>query len=163
VGSGSARLLAGPAQLGPFVGATLGHAGLPSPSQNGGLEEFHESLPTRRFSSVDRAYSVTIRRACSALAARNSAITTAWIATVASSSGSGEGIPTSNSGNTQKVTAATELLTDLFVDQVRVLLGGIRDIKISEAINPSPALRQLYENRMSVQLRIDAQTRTGAS
>jgi hypothetical protein len=70
---------------------------------------------------------------------------------VASSSGSGEGIPTSNSGNTQKVTAATELLTNLFVDQVRVLLGGIRDIKISEAINPSPALRHLYENRMSVQ------------
>jgi hypothetical protein len=44
---------------------------LRSPSEDGGLEELEESLPSRRSSSATRACSVAIRRACSALATRH--------------------------------------------------------------------------------------------
>jgi transposase len=99
--AGSARLLAGPAPLGRSSARRSTRAGLPSPSEDGGLEEFDESLPSRRSSSASRACSVTIRRACSALAARSSAITAAWTATVASSSGSGEGMAASTTRSGQ--------------------------------------------------------------
>jgi hypothetical protein len=74
-------------------------AGLPSPSEDGGLDEFEESLPRRRSNSATCACSVAIRRACSALAARSSAITAACTATVASGSGWGEGIAASSTPN----------------------------------------------------------------
>jgi hypothetical protein len=74
-------------------------AGLRSPSEEGGLEELEESWPSRRSSSATRACSVAIRRACSALAPRSSAMTAAWTATVASRSGSGERIAASWAAN----------------------------------------------------------------
>jgi hypothetical protein len=75
--------------------------GLPSPSEDGGLDEFEESLPSRRSSSTTRALSVSSRRACSALAARSSAMTAACTATVASRSRSGEGIAASTTTSRQ--------------------------------------------------------------
>lgn len=72
-----------------------GRVALARPSEDGGLEEFEESFPSRRSSSATRACKVAIRRACSAVAARSSTMTAAWTATVASSSGSEEGITAS--------------------------------------------------------------------
>jgi hypothetical protein len=91
-----ARLLAGPA---PATIATRGTGGLGQAIRGRRLEEFEESLPSRRSSSATRACKVAIRRACSALAARSSTMTAAWTATVASSSGSGEQIAASRTPN----------------------------------------------------------------
>jgi hypothetical protein len=52
-----------------------GRVALARPSEDGGLEEFEESFPSRRSSSATRACKVAIRRACSALAARSSTMT----------------------------------------------------------------------------------------
>ena len=75
--------------------------GLRSPSEEGGLEELEESLPSRRSSSATRACSVAIRRSCSALTARSSTMTAACTATVASRSGSGEEIVASRTTSRQ--------------------------------------------------------------
>jgi hypothetical protein len=71
------------------------HAGPPSPSDDGGLEELEEFLPRRRSSSATRASRAALAVTSLALATRSSAITVAWTATVASRSASGEGIAAS--------------------------------------------------------------------
>jgi hypothetical protein len=75
--------------------------GLRSPSEDGGMEEFEESLPSRRSSSATRARNVAIRRVCSALTARSSTMTAACTPTVASRSGSGEEITASTTTSRQ--------------------------------------------------------------
>ena len=52
VGAWGAGLLAGPATFGPPIGAARSPRGLRSPSEDGGLEELEESLPSRRSSSA---------------------------------------------------------------------------------------------------------------
>ena len=70
-----AGLLTGPAALGLLGVAPLRPRGFRNPSEDGGLEELEESLPSRRSNSTTRVCSAAIRRACSALTARSSAIT----------------------------------------------------------------------------------------
>jgi hypothetical protein len=53
------------AMLGLFVGMASGPRGLRSPSEDGGLEELEKSLASRPSSSLTRALSTAIRRACS--------------------------------------------------------------------------------------------------
>ncbi len=72
-----------------------GAGGLPSPSDDGGLEELEESLPRRRSSSATRACNAALAATNLALAWRNWSITIAWTATVASRSRSGEEIAAS--------------------------------------------------------------------
>jgi hypothetical protein len=63
-----------------------GAGGLPSPSDDGGLQELEESLPRRRSSSATRAASAALAATRLALAWRSWSITIAWTATVASRS-----------------------------------------------------------------------------
>jgi hypothetical protein len=60
--------------------------GLPSPSEDGGLEELEESLSSRRSSSATRTWSAALAATRLAFAARNSTMTAAWTVTVASRS-----------------------------------------------------------------------------
>jgi hypothetical protein len=113
VRAGGAGLLAGPAPRGPLIVLAACRAGLRSPSEDGGLEELEESLPSRRSSSTTRACSAAITWACSALTARSSTMTAAWTATVASSSGSGGAITASRttSGHARLPMGRTEQLS----------------------------------------------------
>jgi hypothetical protein len=78
MGAGRAVLLAqaGAARPGRQPAAAPARA-CPGSLKDGGRCEFEESLPSRRSSSTIRVCSVAISRACSALDARNSAMTAA--------------------------------------------------------------------------------------
>jgi hypothetical protein len=80
MGAGRAVLLARLARSARSARSTArgcARAGLPRQSEDGGRCEFEESWPSRRSSSTIRVCSVAISRACSALDARNSAMTAA--------------------------------------------------------------------------------------
>jgi hypothetical protein len=73
-----AGLLTRPSLLGPLPAAPRRPRGLAKSIRGRWLDELEESSPSRRSSSATRVCWTAIRRACSALAARNSVMTASW-------------------------------------------------------------------------------------